>query len=161
MVGRAREVVADYGRAGSVSSRQIERLLRAHTMKVLRADMVDVPAVAWPEIRGVVHVFLDESVGPALARYIKLHELGHRIAGDVSEPIIFQFTGPLPEAEPVADLFALLGILDEAVTDQGPEWTEATIREAVPLQDRGWQLHRIPWLAPEVCRVREMLKEQE
>lgn len=142
-----------------MSSRHIERLLRAFGMIVLRADMVDIPAATWPETNGVTKVFLDAGVGPGLARYIKLHELGHRIAGDTSEPIYFVFNGPLPEAEPVADLFALLGVLDEVDTDQGPEWTEARIRELVPLDDRGWQQFRIPWLAPEVCVVRALLKE--
>jgi hypothetical protein len=158
MVREARRFVPGFGEGRAVSARQIDRLLRAHSMRVLRSDLADLPAVAWPEIRGVVKVFIDLGVGPAVARYVKLHELGHRIAGDVSEPTIFRFTGPLPEAEPVADIFALLGLLDEADTDQGPEWTERRIRDLVPLDDRGWQQHRVPWLAPEVCRTREMLR---
>jgi len=79
--------------------------------------------------------------------------------GDADEPTELQFTGPLPEAEEVADLFALLGILDETDTDHGPEWVEHRIRELVPLDDRGWQVHRIPRLSVKVCRMRQLVKD--
>lgn len=141
-----------------MTSAEIDRLLAAFSVRVLRADLLDIPAMAWPEIQGVTKVFVDRGLGPSLVRFIKLHELGHRIAGDTSEPIIFAFTGPLPEAEPVADIFALLGVLDEAETEQGAVYVEQRIREIVPLDDIGWQRFRVPWLAPEVCIMRKILK---
>ncbi len=115
-------------------------------MKVLRADQ-GIPADTWPPIDGVVHIFVDHSVGPQLLRYIQLHEVGHYLAGDLEEPTRFNFDGPLPEAEEVADLFALRGVLDAAELEQGASYIEGRIRELVPLEDRGWQTHRIPRLA--------------
>lgn len=161
LVRDARQVLSGYGRGKPVTSLEIDRLLKAFHMRVLRADLVDIPAATWPQIGGITKVFIDQAVGPELARYIKLHELGHRIAGDVDEPTSFAFTGPLPEAEPIADLFALLGVLDEAETEQGALYVERRIHELVPLDDRGWQQFRIPWLAPEVCAVRAILTEAD
>ena len=142
----AREIVPEYGAGRPVTSAEIDRMLRLHSMEVLRAP-IGVPADVWPPLQGVVYVFVDDAVGPALLRYIKLHELGHRLAGDLEEPTMFVFDGPLPEAEEVADLFALLGVLDSAVLEQGAEFIEDRIRELVPLDDRGWQTYRIPRLA--------------
>jgi hypothetical protein len=156
----ARAVVPSYGSGRAIQSRAIDKLLTASGMKVLRADLADIPVDVWPRFQGVVRIFIDNQVGPQLLRYIKLHEVAHALAGEAEEPERFRFTGPLPESEPVADLFALLGVLDEAETDQGAAFVEERVRELVPLDDVGWQRFRIPWLAPEVCVVRQLLKEE-
>lgn len=149
-VEEARRYVPGYGTGRPASSRELDRLLAAGGLKVLRADLRDVPVDVWPRTHGVIRIFVDHSVGPAVLRYVKLHEAGHWLAGDAEEPIAFAFDGPLPEAEPVADLFALLGLLDRAEIEQGPEYVDGRLRELVPLDDRGWQVHRIPWLAREL-----------
>lgn len=151
----------NYGSGKPILSSSIDRLLASATMKVLRADLIDIPVHAWPRMQGIVRVFVAENVGPLLLRYIKLHEYAHVVAGELEEPERARFTEPLPEQEPVADLFALLGIMDEAETDQGALYVEHRIRELVPLDDLGWQRFRIPWLAPEVCAVRALLKERD
>lgn len=151
--------VPHYGRGQSVSRADVSLLSSFFKVQVMRASLRDVPAVLTPPIRGRHRLFLDESVGPDVALFIELHETGHVATGDADEPTVLQFTGPLPEAEEVADLFALLGILDEADTDQGPVWIEHRIRELVPLDDRGWQVHRIPRLATKVCRMRQLVKD--
>lgn len=127
-------------------------------MEVLRAN-ISIPADVWPPINGVVHLFVSRDVGPQLLRYIKLHEIGHRLAGDLEEPTMFVFDGPLPEAEEVADLFAVVGILDRAEIGQGPEYVESRIRELVPLDNYGWQTYRIPRLAGRVCELVGWLEE--
>ena len=148
----ARSIVPTYGTGRPATSYQIDRLLEACSMELVRAN-ISVPADVWPEIDGVAYLFVGPHVGPAELRYIKLHEIGHRLAGDLEEPTIFVFDGPLPESEEVADLFALLGILDAAELEQGPEYVEARIRELVPLDNYGWQTYRVPRLAGKVCTL--------
>lgn len=158
-VRMARMAVPNYGRGRAVSREDARRLADLFRVQVMRADLRDVPAVLTPPILGRHRLFLDERVGPDVAHFILLHETAHVATGDADEPTLLQFTGPLPEAEEVADLFALLGLLDEIDTDQGAAWVEDRIRQLVPLDDRGWQVHRIPRLAPRVCRMRELVKE--
>jgi len=112
---------------------------------------MDAPAVLLPPWRGLYRLIMAPWVSPLLARHVTLHEVAHVIGGDIEEPTIFVFDGPLPEAEEVADLFALLGILDAAELEQGPEYVEARIRELVPLDNYGWQTYRVPRLAGKVC----------
>ena len=114
----------------------------------------------FPPIAGKYRITMDQRLPAGVRRYIKLHELGHVLAGEAEEPITMLFTGPLPDCEDVADCFALLGIVDEIHEEHGDDWLEQTIRELVPLDDRGWQVHRIPRLAKRLPRVREMVKER-
>jgi hypothetical protein len=158
-VRMARMAVPSYGRGRAVTRAEAAALMRLFNVDVLRGDLVDVPALLTPPVHGRFRLILDHRVGPDVARFIELHEVGHVATGDADEPTVLQFTGPLPEAEEVADLFALLGVLDELDTDQGPAWVEQRIRELVPLDDRGWQVHRIPRLAAKVCRMRNLAKE--
>lgn len=156
-VSAAREFVPSYAESHPVRAAEVDVLLRACSMKVLRAD-IQIPADTWPPLDGVVHVFVDHGVGPLLLRYIKLHEIGHQFAGDLDEPTMFVFDGPLPEAEEVADLFALLGVLDAAEVEHGPEFVETRIRELVPLDNYGWQTFRVPRLAGKLVVLRQMMK---
>lgn len=154
----AREVVEGYGAGRPVREDEVQTLLRACSMCVLRAEL-GVPADAWPPTEGVVYLFVDHSVGPTLLRYIQLHEIGHRLAGDLDEPTAFIFDGPLPEAEEVADLFALLGVLDAAEIAQGPRFVESRIRARVPLDNYGWQKYRVPRLAGKLTRLRATMED--
>lgn len=92
-------------------------------------------------------------VSPQLARHVTLHEVGHILAGDIDEPTILSFDGPMPEGEDVADLFSLLALLDAAELGQGPEYLEQRIRELVPLDNYGWQTYRVPRLAGKVVAL--------
>lgn len=157
----ARMAVPSYARGRPAARSDVAALLRFFKVSVLRADLVDIPAILTPPIHGQHRLVLDYAVGPTLALFIELHEVGHVAAGDADEPTVLRFTGPLPEAEEVADLFALCGILDDADCEQGAGWVEQRIRELVPLDDRGWQVHRIPRLAGKVVRMKELVREWE
>jgi hypothetical protein len=61
----------------------------------------------------------------------------------------------LPQAEDVADAFALIGYLGDGDFREGPEHLESLIRAKVPLDDRGWREHRVPRLASKVWRLRQ------
>lgn len=154
----ARELLPAYGSGRPATSAEIDHLLAVCSMEVVRAD-ISVPADVWPPIDGVINVFVALHIGPAELRYIKLHEIGHRLAGDLEEPTLFVFDGPLPESEEVADLFALVGILDSAEIDQGPDYVEERIRELVPFDNYGWQTYRVPRLARKLVRVKELVQE--
>lgn len=150
--------VPEYGQ-GRVSAADVRQLLAAFNVDVIRAS-IDTPAILTPPVANVYRLIVADWVGPAVARHIELHELGHVLCGDAQEPTFLKFTGPLPEAEEVADLFALSGIIDAAEAEQGSEYVEALIRQRVPLEDRGWQTYRIPDLAPKVVRMRTLIEER-
>lgn len=149
--------VPGYG-DGRATDADVRQLLAAFNVDVIRAPM-QTPAILTPPVDGIYRLMVAEWIGPAVARHIELHELGHVLCGDAQEPTFLKFTGPLPEAEEVADLFALVGIIGAAEAEQGSEYVEALIRERVPLEDRGWQKYRIPDLAPKVVRLRTSMEE--
>lgn len=156
-VRAARRTVPTYGTGRPVRGSEVGELLAAGSFRVLRCDLDGIPADTWPPVKGVVNLFIDVAVGPDLARYIKLHEIGHRLAGDLEEPTKFIFDGPLPEAEEVADIFALFGVLDAAEIEQGEAYVEARIRELVPLDNYGWATYRVPRLAGQVVTMKRMI----
>ena len=90
-----------------------------------------------------------EEMGQPLRQYL--------FAGDLEEPTMFVFDGPLPESEEVADLFALLGILDPAELEQGPVYVEDRIRQLVPLENYGWATYRVPRLATKVVVLWQLM----
>lgn len=148
--------VPGYG-GGRTTDADVRHLLTAFNVDVIRAP-VQTPAILTPPVGGVYRLMLADWIGPNVARHIQLHELGHVLCGDAQEPTFLKFTGPLPEAEEVADLFALVGIIDAAEAAQGPDYVEHLIRARVPLEDRGWQKYRIPDLAPKVVRLRTLME---
>lgn len=158
LVAEARLAVGDYG-ARPVLDREIEHLLEVFNVGYAVGDMEGLPAMLLPPIAGEYRIAIDRGVPRIARRYILLHELGHVLAGEADEPMKMIFTGPLPESEDVCDLFALLGIVPTADIEEGGEWLESRIRELVPLDDRGWQVHRIPRLAGKLPRVREMVAD--
>ena len=150
--------VPGYG-SGRTTAADVRQLLAAFNVDVIRAE-IDTPAILTPPVRGIYRLVLSDTVNREVARHIQLHEVGHVVCGDASEPIFLKFTGPLPEAEEVADLFALVGVIDAAEAEQGAEYVEQLIRQRVPLDDRGWQKYRIPDLAPKVVRMRTLIEER-
>lgn len=155
LIAEARLALADYG-TRPVRDNEIELLMNVFNIGITYAALT-VPAILFPPAQRLYRLVLQDGLPFAVRRYILLHELGHVLAGEAEEPMRFQFTGPLPESEDVCDLFALLGIVPTADIEEGGEWLETRIRELVPLDDRGWQVHRIPRLARRLPRVREMV----
>jgi len=154
----ARRVVRRYGRGASLHRREVDRLADACRLEVHTSVLdMDAPAVLLPPLAGRFRLVLAPGLGPALRRYITLHEIGHVLAGDAEEITLLRSRDPLPEAEDVADLFALLGVLEDRDFLGGPDAVDAAIRRRVPLEDRGWQMHRVPRLARKVWRLRSRL----
>lgn len=158
LVAKARLVIGDYG-TRPLADLEIERVLEVFSVAYAVGDMEGLPAMLLPPIAGEYRIAIDHFVPRRARRYILLHELAHVLAGEADEPTKMIFTGPLPESEDVCDLFALLGIVPAADIEEGGGWLERRIRELVPLDDRGWQVHRIPRLAGRLPRVREMVSD--
>lgn len=158
----ARLALPGYARGKPITQREVDRLAAFNNLQVDRAVMeMDSPAVLMPPIAGRHRLILAPHVGMEVAQYITLHEIGHIMTGDADELTILHFTGPLPEAEDVVDAFALCGVMDDLDCQFGEGWAERRIREIVPLDDRGWQVHRIPRLARKVIRMKQLVKEWE
>jgi hypothetical protein len=155
LVAEARLAVGDYG-ARPIREEEVGLLARVFNVEFGGASL-SVPAVLLPPVEGRYQVIMQEGLNRAVRRYVFLHELGHILAGEADEPLSMVFTGPLPESEDVCDLFALLGIIDEAHILEGGGWLEQQIRELVPLDNYGWQTYRIPRLVKRLPRVREMV----
>lgn len=137
----------------------MRRLAAAVRLEVHRAaDDMDAPAVLLPPWRGTYRLVMAAWVSPLVARHVTLHEIGHILAGDIDEPTILAFDGPLPEAEDVADLFSLVALVDDGECAQGPEFVETRIRELVPLDNYGWQTYRVPRLAGKLVVLRQMMR---
>lgn len=158
LVGEARLAIGDYG-ARVVADAEIEELLGVFNATYAIGDMGGMPAILFPPILGKYRIAIDAAAPRAARRYILLHELGHILAGEGDEPMEMRFSGPLPESEDVCDLFSLVGIVDEAHILEGGEWLEQQIRQAVPIDDYGWQTYRIPRLAKKLPRVRELVRD--
>ena len=157
-IAYARMMIPGYATGGRVRWRDVEKVLAFARVRVHRENL-DTPAFLTPRLGGWHRLYIASWLPRAVVEYIELHECGHVLAGDADEPMVLQFSGPLPEAEEVADLFALSGIIDAAEAAQGPEFVEGLIRRRVPLEDRGWQRYRIPDLAPKVVRMRKLIEE--
>lgn len=114
------------------------------------SEEMDSPAVLLPPWLGRHRLIMAPWVSPLVARHVTLHEIGHVLMGDIDEPTILAYEGPLPEAEEAADLFSLAALLDAHELEQGPEFIETRIRELVPLDNYGWQTYRVPRLAGKV-----------
>lgn len=157
LVSEARLAIHDYG-TRPLREGEIEKLAAVFNIDCYTAD-ISVPALMLPPIGGTYHLAVQPHLPRSVRRYIMLHEMGHVLSGEADEPMSMQFEGPLPESEDVCDLFALLGIVDEAHISEGGDWLEQQIRQAVPLDDYGWQTYRIPRLAKKLPRVREMVRD--
>ena len=154
----ARMMIPSYATGGRVRYADIQKVLEFSRVKVRRSNL-STPAYLTPPFMGWHRLFIASWLPRSVVEYIELHECGHCLAGDADEPTVLQFTGPLPEAEEVADLFALCGIIDSAEAAQGAAYVERLIRRRVPLEDAGWQRYRIPDLAPKVVRMRKLIEE--
>jgi hypothetical protein len=157
LVGQARLAIPEYG-TRALSEKEINRIAGVFNLAVHITD-AEVPAILFPPIDGKYRLSLDGLMPRAVRRYAVLHELGHILSGEAEEPMRLIFFGALPESEDVCDLFALLGIVPPEDIDEGEEWLEGKIRDLVPLDDRGWQVHRIPRLSKRLPRIRELVAE--
>lgn len=157
-VERAREFVPDYGAGPPITTGDVRRLADAVDLRIARAtEDMDSPAVLYPPWRGFYRLVMAPWVSPLVARHVTLHEIGHVLTGDIDEPTMLTWTGPMPEAEDTADLFSMVALLDDVECEQGPEFAETRIRELVPLDDYGWQTYRVPRLAGQVGRMKRMI----
>lgn len=156
LVAEARLAVHDYG-TRPVKAGDVSRLATVFNMEFGSAD-ISIPVILFPPVDGKYQVIFQDGLAEPIRRYATLHELAHVLRGDVEEPTRQVFDGPLPEGEDVCDLFALLGIVDPAHDGEGADWIEEQIRLLVPLDDKGWQVHRIPRLAKKLPRVRDMVR---
>lgn len=152
-IRQAREFVPGYATGEPVSTGDVRLLAAGVQLAIHRAtEEMDAPAVLLPPWNGRYRLIMASWVPPLAARHITLHEIGHVLMGDIDEPTIMIFEGPLPEAEDQCDMFSLLGLLDDVELTQGPEFLETRIRELVPLDDYGWQTYRIPRVAARLGR---------
>lgn len=154
----ARMMIPDYGTGRRPKGQEIDRLLAYSRIETIRTQQ-RTPAVLTPPFDGTRILFLSRVLPYQAAIYIELHECGHAIAGDADEPTILHFQGPIPEAEDVADLFALSAIISDADCEMGAEHVERRIRELAPIQDRGWEQYRVAALTPRIMRLRSLIKE--
>lgn len=152
----ARLAVPSYAEGSPLTEHEVERLLQVFNVEMYRVRL-SVPAAIHPPMDGRYQLYVSNRTPWVARRFLCLHELGHVLTGDVEEPTIMQFSGPLPECEEVSDLFALSGLLDPADCYEGPEWVERRIWQVAPIDDRGWREHRIPRLAPQLIRLRERI----
>lgn len=157
LVAEARLALADYG-SRPVKDSDIRSLMAVFNVDITQAALT-IPALLFPPAQGLYRLVMQNGLPREVRRYIQLHELGHVLAGEAIEPTQLLFDGPLPESEDACDLFALLGIVPTADIEEGGEWLESRIRQLVPLDDRGWQVHRIPRLAGRLPKVREMVAD--
>ena len=158
-IGTARLAVPDYARGNGIRGGQVERLTAVFNLRIHRATS-ELPAVLTPPIAGKYRLYLGSTLTRQAERFVVLHELGHVLAGDADEPTVLQFNGPLPQAEEVADLFALTGLVRREDCVEGTEWLQERIRELAPIDDPGWQVHRIARLAPRLIRIRRLLDQE-
>lgn len=152
----ARKHVVHYAAGSRLTSRQLEILRKGIGLEVHTADLSK-PSILMPPFSGEYRLVLDTGLSKQAVKYLTLHEIGHILAGDAEELTVLQFQGPLPEAEPVADLFALSGMIGVMDCLAGVDWVENQIRKVAPINDRGWQEHRIERLAPKVVELRRKL----
>lgn len=155
----ARMMIPDYGTGRRPLGVEIDLLLEFGRIRIRRVHMEDLAYLTHPLHDGYRRLYMTRYLPYEAAIYIELHECGHSLAGDADEPTILHFQGPLPEAEEVADLFALSAILADQDCAHGPEWAESRIRQLVPLEDRGWQTYRVPQLAPKIIHLRHLIRE--
>lgn len=158
-MGEARLAVFHYG-AEPVADGDIKRLLGVFNAEVHLVTETTLPALLFPPIFGKYRLAIHSAVPVSARRFLVLHEIGHILGGEAEEPTRLIHTDPLPESELVCDLFALLGIIDPVHEQEGPEWLEHQIRQAVPLDDKGWQVHRIPRLARKLSAVRQLVYDR-
>lgn len=138
-------------------SDEIERLCRYLNVQV-RIGPMDHPCILMPPIGGKYQLLLDEALHWGTRDYVIRHELGHLLAGDADEPTLFHFTGPLPEAEDVADLFAFADLLPDADLEQGRGWVETRMRDIVTVAYEPFYL-RLPRLAPRAIRLAQLRRD--
>lgn len=151
--------VGRYAIGEKMPTARIRHMARVFNIPWTRADL-ETPAVLTPPVGGSYRLVMSSALPAPVENYILLHETAHVLAGDAEEPMILQFSGPLPEAEEVADMFALAGLVNDIDCEQGSDWLEDRIRELVPLEDRGWQQHRVPRLANKMLRMRRLIAER-
>lgn len=157
-IATARMLVPHYGTGEFVTGVDRDRLMSFAHVRIIRGNY-ETPAVLTTPFAGARWLFVARWLPAAVVRYLELHECGHCLSGDADEPTILHFQGPMPEAEEVADLFALAGVLSDEDAAQGREWVENQIRALVPLDDYGWQTYRVPELAPKMIRMRQLIRE--
>lgn len=155
LVGEARLAIQDYGRR-ALAPEEVQHVGRVFNLGIHVVEL-DVPAVLYPPIGGCYRLAVQSGLPLEVRRYLTLHEVGHILLGEAEEPMRLVFFGALPESEDACDLFALLGVIDPVHDPEGPDWLELKIRETVPLEDRGWQQHRIPRLARKLPQVRQLV----
>lgn len=157
----ARRYVPEYGAGSPIATGDVRRLAGAVQLQIHRArGPMDIPAVLLPPISGRYRLVIDVHLRPEVVRHITLHEIGHILSGDIDEPTFLTWTGPMPEAEDVADLFALIAQLDEAEVSDDPAAIETRILELVPLEVPGWAGRRVPRLAGKIGALKILLREE-
>lgn len=159
-----RMMIPDYARGDHCVTRaEVQQLCAFNNIRIHRVSTLQTPAILTPRFDGAHRLFMATRLHSGAELYVQLHENGHVICGDADEPTILHFTGPLPEAEIVADTFALSGIVTASEVEYAEQYgagcLEDVIRERVPLDDRGWRLYRVRDLAPRVMRMRRLIDE--
>lgn len=159
-VRTARLAVPFYGEGRPLTTAEVRHVARVFNVETVQAP-IETPAILTcplgdpPRYRLV----LRRDLSHAVETHITLHECAHVLRGDVQEPTVMMFTGSYPEWEHACDLFALLGLLDEAVLGQGSDYLAGVIRRHVPLDDYGWRTYRVPELARRLPRMQQVVKE--
>lgn len=161
-VREARRYIPEYGSGRPIATGDVRRLAGAVQLQVHRArGPMDIPAVLLPPISGRYRLVIADELRPELVRHVTLHEIGHILSGDIDEPTFLTWAGPMPEAEDVADLFALVAQLDDDEVADDPAAIETRILELVPLEVPGWAGRRVPRLAGKIGALKNLLREAD
>lgn len=124
----------------------------------VKVRALDHPCLLVPPFAGKACILLNSELHRGTRSYVLRHELGHVAAGDADEPTTLHFTGPLPEAEYVADLFAFADLITRDDCAEGVDWVERRVRDLVVLEHKHWYL-RASELAPRLIRMRRLVDE--
>lgn len=163
-LAEARQVCPRYGRGLAWSSDvELGALMRRAGLTVHPEDLGgDVPAILVGPLGGCpsrYRLVVDRGLHRRTRDgYLVRHEIAHILADDASVPTWFQFDGPLPEAELVADVFAFMDLIGDADLEQGDRWAEAKVSCAVGFPSgSAWYL-RVPRIVRGLRLVRRELR---
>lgn len=164
VVVRARSVVPHYAE-GAISMVDTDALLAAFEVNHIPMCMADkcrgcdcVPAILTARICGQFQLIACQRHPRSSRQFVKLHELAHVIMGDVDEPTVIQFTGPVPWTEYVCDMFAAVGTTTPDERDLPAVDMEALFHERYAIPHESWHSHRVPELARNIEAARALAR---
>ena len=154
-----------YAREKPITENDVRDIVAWADLAVTVEPEQQATAILWWQLpdfargREVPYLVLGGHIRGSTKLYIQLHEVHHVRRGDTDERTTLVHTCALPQCEPAADMFAMMGLLDRYDFEQGAEWLESRLWEIAPLNDKGWREHRRTDLAPRLVRMRKLVDE--